>query len=69
MLIICQRIGSRFFYKNAGKNGNRSGHKQLVMSTKRDYYEVLGIERNAGEDDIRKAVSYTHLTLPTTYSV
>ena len=25
------------------------------MSTKRDYYEVLGIERSAGDDDIRKA--------------
>ncbi len=25
------------------------------MSTKRDYYEVLGVERSAGEDDIRKA--------------
>lgn len=25
------------------------------MTTKRDYYEVLGIERNASEDDIKKA--------------
>ena len=25
------------------------------MATKRDYYEVLGLDRNAGEDDIKKA--------------
>ena len=50
------------------------------MTEKRDYYDVLGISRNASEGDITKAfrslarkyhpdknpaVSYTHLTLPT----
>ena len=42
------------------------------MAEKRDYYEVLGIDRNASASEIKKAyrklakkypVSYTHLTL------
>ena len=60
------------------------------MAEKRDYYEVLGVQKNANADEIKKAyrkaaiqyhpdknpgdkeaeekfkaVSYTHLTLPT----
>ena len=27
------------------------------MADKRDYYEVLGIDRNASEDEIKKAVA------------
>ena len=34
------------------------------MAEKRDYYEVLGVAKNANADEI--TVSYTHLTLPTT---
>ena len=52
-----------------------------MPTAKRDYYEVLGVDRNADENDIKKSyrklavqyhpetVSYTHLTLPTIYSV
>jgi len=29
--------------------------RQTIMAVKRDYYELLGVERNAPEDDIRKA--------------
>ena len=39
------------------------------MADKRDYYEVLGVDKNADEAALKKAyrvsVSYTHLTLPT----
>ena len=65
--------------------------------SERDYYEILGVSRNASKDEIKnayrklafqyhpdrnkspdaeakfkeisEAVSYTHLTLPTIYSV
>ena len=30
-----------------------------------DPYSVLGVSRDASDDEIKKAVSYTHLTLPT----
>ena len=40
------------------------------MAEKRDYYEVLGVQKNANADEIKKAsVSYTHLTLPTKLEV
>ena len=33
--------------------------------TEKDYYELLEVSRDANGDEIKKSVSYTHLTLPT----
>jgi DnaJ-domain-containing protein 1 len=31
--------------------------KNRIMSSKRDYYEVLGVAKSAGKDEIKKAYS------------
>ena len=47
--------------------------KELYAHLSKEY-EVIGVSRESGYDltkqeDVEKAVSYTHLTLPTIYSV
>ena len=43
--------------------------KSEVFSTANDNQEIVDIEVLQGERQLAKAVSYTHLTLPTIYSV
>ena len=35
----------------------------------KDFYKELGVSKDATQEEIKKAVSYTHLTLPTICSV
>ena len=46
------RSGSRFFHVRTAE-ANLKGIFQ--MAEKRDYYEVLGVEKNATDDDLKKA--------------